>query len=187
MESINVQGKCFDQICDALKRNGKYEELSDLISNLLRLYEKYVTTITDEIGEIYFQQGDIYKRTKRPEEATGQLRKAIHIFSKTGHNGWLVVALNSLGENQVDGSKWSEAQQSFHNVVEILGNNFPNSHVDLANAKRSLGNAFWGGGEEGKAVEIYGEVLRIYTDLGNLEEQFIVKEKLDMMKLVTKL
>jgi len=182
MASINGPGLCFNEICEYLHRNGKYQELSDLISNLLRLYDKYVGRIGVEIGEVHVLLGEMYERTKRSGEARGQWEKAIRIFKEIGDQGWLAVALTGLGENQLDRGEWLDAEQNFHNVLEILRENYPKCELDLANAKRSLGNALWELGKGKEAVDIYEEALRVYAKLGKSKEQRIVEEKLGLMK-----
>jgi tetratricopeptide (TPR) repeat protein len=198
MTSIEGPGSCFNEICTQLYREEKYQDLSDLVSNLSCLYDKCIDRIGVEIGETRVLLGELYEKTKkvtqnkeqsteRANQARWQWTKAIDIFKEIGDQGWLAVALSGLGENQLDRSEWSDAEKNFREVLQILQIKFPKCELDLANAKRSLGNALWESGKGIEAVETYEEALRVYRELGRSPEQGIVQDKLELMRRESKL
>jgi len=137
MESVGL-GRWYDTICHSLFREEKYQELSDLISNLSRLCYKYARTIGREIGDARILLGKTCERKKKAcgeaEEwsewdniAMEQWTEAINIFKEIGDEERLTIALRGLGDNQLDRAvvarplgkeklergEWSEAEKIF--------------------------------------------------------------------------
>src|SRR5436305_11691118 len=113
MGSINGLGWCVNEIAQFLYKEEQYEDLLQLISNVLHLYYEHIGKIGVEIGETHVLMGEMYERRARPNEARLQWLKAISIFQKIREKGWLAVALSGLGENERDRGEWSQAAQDF--------------------------------------------------------------------------
>jgi CHAT domain-containing protein/tetratricopeptide (TPR) repeat protein len=155
VESLNIAGYCYDQICQYTKALQLYEHALELAQKLG--WDAGIAPVLRNIGTVYEAWGQY-------ANALDYFEQALELNRQLGQEADVAKALNNIGRVYKAWGQYANALDYYEQALAL--NRRLGQDADIATVLRNIGVVYHSWGQYVNALEYYEQALKLNQQLG---------------------